>query len=366
MRTPRKIRLPKPMGRVFSIMTLAGLMCAATGAEAEIIKKDDMLRGITTTRAQCVAQSQAVWLGVDGQDFCVRYYVSTAGGEGSRPVVFLTGDYFGSVNTNTWQWVDPAKNKNLHVTFEPMEKDIDTGDLMKTADAFSKMARTTAIYLARIGIDGTSGNHVSRKTALELHLMNAALNAIKQRHGFEGFHLAGQSGGSRLVGGLVGLRHDIACAVSGSGPLAASYRTNFTDPGRSYFDVLQAVPSIAQNRSLRLMLVTDPRDQTVVLDQQSGFVEKMRQAGRPIPQFLVEATDEHHHGVRAYTQLVVAGCVLGKSDTEIATAVGTLVKRNTEYNERKRREAALTVATRSVPPQAPDTKPRREASIPSK
>jgi len=49
------------------------------------------------------------------------------------------------------------------------------------------MAKTTAIYLARIGIDGTSGNHVFRKTLLELHLMNAALDAIKQRHGFRGF-----------------------------------------------------------------------------------------------------------------------------------------------------------------------------------
>ena len=51
-------------------------------------------------------------------------------------------------------------------------------------------------------------------------MMNAALDAIKQRYGFEGFHLAGQSGGSKLVGGLIELRHDIACAVAGSGPLA--------------------------------------------------------------------------------------------------------------------------------------------------
>jgi hypothetical protein len=73
---------------------------------------------------------------------------------------------------------------------------------------------------ARIGVEGTSGNHTARKTLLELRLMNAALDAIKERYGSEGFHLVGQSGGSKLVGGLIGLRHDVACAVSGSGPLA--------------------------------------------------------------------------------------------------------------------------------------------------
>ena len=47
--------------------------------------------------------------------------------------------------------------------------------------------------------------------------------------------------------------------------------------------------------------------------------------GRAIPQFLVEATDEEHHGVVVYSELVAAGCVLGKTDQEIARAVSTLV-----------------------------------------
>jgi len=65
----------------------------------------------------------------------------------------------------------------------------------------------------------------------------------------------------------------------------------------------------------------------------------MRQVGRPIPQFLVEATDEEHHGVVVYSELVAAGCVLGKTDQEIARAVSTLVKRSVEYNARREREA---------------------------
>jgi hypothetical protein len=320
----------------------ATLLSATSQASADIIRKDDMLRGITMTRAQCDAVQETVWVKAYGRDFCVRYYLSTAGGEGRRPVVFMQGDYFGTLNTKTWTWMNAAD-----------AKDVNTDDLMRTADAFSKMTKTTAIYLARIGVDGTSGNHTARKTVLELHLMDAALEAIKNRYGFEGFHLVGQSGGSKLVGGLVELRHDVACAVSGSGRLDAPVAGNITDPARSYFDVSQNIGQLLQNRAVRILLVTDPADKLVPVAQQTGFVDKMRRAGRVVPEFMVQATDEGHHGVVAYAQLVVAGCVLGRTDAEIATAVNTLVKRSAEFNARRQREIAsqsgVAVARKPVP-----------------
>lgn len=320
-------------------IALAGLLLAAAPGRADIIKKEDMLRGITMTRAQCTAVANTVWVNASGRDLCVRYYLSTAGGEGTRPLVFIQGDYFGKLDPKTWSFPDPSD-----------AADINTDDLMKMADSFSKLAKTTAIYLARIGVEGSSGNHTARKTVLELNMMNAALDAIKQRYGFEGFHLVGQSGGSKLIGGLVGLRHDIACAVAGSGPLMTPGSPKPSDPGRTFFDAAQKIPQIAQNQSLRLMLVTDPADKRVPIAQQAGFVDKMRQAGRPIPEFMVEATDEEHHGVVVYSQLVAAGCVLGKTDAEIARAVSTVVKRSAEYNARRAREATLKPgATAALP-----------------
>jgi hypothetical protein len=329
MPIPQATRRPTRMRRVWPALALLGLLGAATGAEADVIKKEDMLRGVTITRPQCAAIEQAVWVNVSGHDFCVRYYLSTAGGEGTRPVVFIQGDYFGRLDPKTWNWADPSE-----------ARDINTDDLVRMADGFSKLAKTTAIYLARIGVEGTSGNHTARKTVLELRMMNAALDAIKQRYGFEGFHLVGQSGGSKLVGGLIEQRHDIACAVAGSGPLATpGGGPKPTDPGRTFFDIMQNAPQLTQNRSLRLLLVSDPADKRVPIVQQTGFVDRMRQVGRAIPQFLVEATDEEHHGVVIYSELVAAGCVLGKTDQEIARAVGTLVKRSVEYNARREREA---------------------------
>jgi hypothetical protein len=230
--------------RALHTMTLVATVGAATGSSATIIKVEDMLRGFTTTRAQCALQPQAVWVSADGQDFCVRYYLSTVGGQGSRPVVFLNGDSLAQIDAKTWQWIMPAKD---HVR-GPEMMDVDTDNLVAIADDYSRSTKTTAIYLARIGVDGTSGNHLARKTELELHVVNAALDAIKQRHGFEGFHLAGQSGGSRLLGGLVAIRHDIACAVAGSGRLGWHTPTGFSDPGRVYFNVLQSAPVIVNER----------------------------------------------------------------------------------------------------------------------
>jgi hypothetical protein len=97
---------------------------------------------------------------------------------------------------------------------------------------------------------------------------------------------------------------------------------------------------MAKNSSLRFVMVTDKTDEIVTVNQQNGFVAKMRQAGLRIPQYFVAATDDYHHGVTSYTQLVAAGCVLGKSDAEIATAVEAMDKRAIEFNEQRRKEIA--------------------------
>ena len=145
-----------------------------------------------------------------GRNFCFRYYLSTAGGEGSRPVVYFPGDKLGRFNVHTGEFAPQP----------PDVKDIDTDDLQKNADGLSKQMKTTAIYFGRVGIDGSSGDHRIRHSVLELNATNVALEAIKLRHRFEGFHVVGQSGGATLIGGLLTLRTDIGCAAIGAGRLA--------------------------------------------------------------------------------------------------------------------------------------------------
>jgi hypothetical protein len=301
-----------PAARPLVPLGLVGLMATiATPVAAKIIPVEDMQRGITISKRQCVALRNAVWVQAYKRDFCVRYYLSTAGGKGRRPLVYLSGDKLGVLKNGTFP--------------EAGTKGIDTADLMKFAKGMSRQAKTPGIYLARIGIDGTSGHHRARRTVLELAMVDAALSAIRRRHRFDGFHLVGQSGGSGLIGGLLGRRSDIGCAVPGSGRLA--FHTppkTVSDPGQQYFDSSASIPAIIRNGA-RILLVTDPADERVLVEYQIEFVRRMRKAGGKVQQFFARANGKIRHGVTQYARYVAAACIAGKSDHQIESGLAKLV-----------------------------------------
>src|SRR6516164_1947218 len=73
----------------------AAFLAAALAASplwAEIIPAVEMARGKSVTQQQCAADTSAVWVSSFGRNFCMRYYLSTSGGEGANAVVFLNGD----------------------------------------------------------------------------------------------------------------------------------------------------------------------------------------------------------------------------------------------------------------------------------
>ena len=253
------LRVFRPSGRSGAILCAAALLAWPTPAGADLITREQLENGMTLTRAQCAALPEAVWVRAFGEDFCIRYYASTAGGEGRKPVVYLAGDK------------SPKK----------MEKPLDTKHLTNFASRLSKSAKTTGIYLARPGFDGSSGHHKYRWSVLELHAMNAALDAIKQRHGFDGFHLVGQSGGAMVIGGLLGLRRDIGCAVPGAGLLV---RTGKPRPNAGPKDRLvnsaDGIDWIVRNSKARILVVTDPEDKTVPPRSQTTFVQATAQGRR--------------------------------------------------------------------------------------
>jgi len=345
------------------LAALAGLVLAtgivtATPLRAEVLPVSEMLRGITITQAQCAAIPQTVWVNAMGQIFCIRYFMSTIGGAGRRPVVFLQGDQFGRLDGTTRNFNPP-----------PDTKDTNTDDLIRFADSFSKMAGTTAIYLARIGVDGSSGHHRVRHSVLELYAMDAALEAIKKRHQFEGFHLVGQSGGATLVGGLLALREDIACAVPGAGRLAHlnKQKRPATDPALEVFDPYDAIPRIAQNRAARVILVTDPEDKKVQVQHQTTFAQGLEQAGKPVEQVMVQATDENRHGMVAYARLAVSMCAKGATKEAIENNLKRLAEkrradarcRPEQPNRRTTNETHPSPAIENTHPPARATYPRR-------
>ncbi len=300
--------------RLTAPLLAAGLLALAgvIPARAHTVTVANMARGVLLTQAQCASLPQAVWLNVMGRDYCIRYYLSVAGGQNAWPAVFLQGDRLGKLHPSG-AWLTGAN-----------EKDIDTDDLMRTADAISRQTGTTAIYLGRVGVEGSSGDHRIRHSTLELNVTDAALEEIKRRHGFKGFHLIGQSGGAKLIGALLALRNDIGCAVMGSAGLSEPAQQPRN--GLEYFNVADAIPVIVQKRSTRMLVITDPADRLAAAQTQTDFVRRIRQAGGHIEQYLVEATDPQRHGVSGYARAAAADCMRNASPAEIAQNLQQLVQ----------------------------------------
>jgi len=298
-------------------LALAASLLAAASARADIIKFSALMRGLTMTQEQCSALPQAVWISAAGKSFCVRYYLSVAGDSGDRPVVMLQGDQIGRFDPRT---------QSFEIAPEAKTEDTDTDNFVKYADAMSRRFKGPAIYLARIGLDGSSGFHGIRHTMLELHATNQALEAIKRRHHFAGFHLIGQSGGATLVGGLLGLRNDIGCAVPGSGNLVQLAKQKNLDAPNAWIDPAAMAPAIVKSSKARILVITDPNDTIVPAERQSGFVSRLRDAGGSVEQLFVQAIDERHHGVTLYAIYATDACMHGRSDAEIAKGLASYVK----------------------------------------
>src|SRR5689334_14450027 len=89
---------------IFALAAFALLLGIAEPSRATVVSVADQVRGIAMTQVQCASLPQAVWLSVMSRNFCIRYYLSTAGGEGARPVVFLQGDRLGRLNLKTGEF----------------------------------------------------------------------------------------------------------------------------------------------------------------------------------------------------------------------------------------------------------------------
>ena len=174
------------------------------------------------------------------------------------------------------------------------KRDDDTRRMAKAASQISEAAATTAIYLARIGVGGSSGHHSQRRTMAELSAYSLALDALKARYKFEGFDMIGQSGGATLDRGVAGIphRHPLRRARLGIArrktPTPARHRSfpAAFPPGRRYCgdreEAQRCGSSLSPNRTTR----------TVPRENQDPFVQKVRAAGGKVQQYYVQLTNE--------------------------------------------------------------------------
>ena len=179
------------------------------------------------------------------------------------------------------------------------------------------MAGVPVFLIGRPGMHGSSGDHAKdRHTRDEIRLLDAALNELRRRHGFEDFALSGFSSGGAIVANLLARRQDIRCAVIASAPLdlglfhqrqdgavpdhLAMRRGELADPMRS-------VESIRSNATV--FVLGDTRDRSV-----------------PHAAWKAWETAARRHGLRVY-DADIAGSdrpELGPGDTFHITGVRAL------------------------------------------
>jgi hypothetical protein len=133
---------------------------------------DLMTRGVRLNDAQCKKLVMAFWVQAEGRSFCVRYWLSTAGGSKDEAQIFFEGDLG-----------DPKKPPG---TLNAAAARITAGGLQREAHLWSRVFGGPYASVGRLGALGSSGDHLhERRTLLEVRVAMAALDSLKERHGLQ-------------------------------------------------------------------------------------------------------------------------------------------------------------------------------------
>jgi len=271
----------------------------------------EVVRGSTGNEAQCAKTPDSLWVAVPGKADCLRYYPSSDVGTASKVLVFLDGDKLAG---------PPG-----HVTANPGYEASTPKRLYDDVANWQRRDHVAAIYLARPGTMGSSGNQNDRRQQGETLEINQALDQLKSRYHIAAFGLAGQSGGGGLVAALIAERSDVLCAVSSSGVTAVKARNGMVGGGGgvtgyvSVWDPIDQLPRVHPMPGFRMFVLSDPLDSDVPFASQAAYVEAAKKAGLNIRQISLVASGSKHHGLARQGIEVAAGCLNG---TDIDQIVG--------------------------------------------
>jgi dienelactone hydrolase len=299
----RPIRALRRYAAVY--LTIGLSMAASAFASEPNFSPDDVLSGTIATPGAC-SDTGRIWVEIDGRGECLRFYGATPEGSRQSPVIFLDGDVVqqqGRTTTGETIWEVPSYYTQLSPAI-----------LQAEAEQYAAATQRGFINLARPGIYGSSGNHLERRRKREVDLVDAALDRLKQRFGWNVISLAGQSGGGHLVAAMLARRTDVDCAVIASGNVAVRQRlrewnlsadmTGFTD----FVDPIDGVHDVARHPPRSLIVLTDALDKVVTASSQATYVAALRNAGVSVEQRFVVARDPGHHLLRVPAIIAALAC----------------------------------------------------------
>jgi pimeloyl-ACP methyl ester carboxylesterase len=267
-----------------------------------------LTRSVTVNESQCKSLRNAVWVRVDGTGYCVRYWISAAGGSKDEAVVFVHGD-LGDAKT--------PGNLNRYAAL------MTAGRMQRDVQRWSRVYGGPYIVIGRLGAFGSSGDHrKQRRSLLEIRVVTAALDELKVRHGLKRFHLAGQSGGAHTVAGLGQMRADVGCAVMAAGPISLKTWTRDSgrkiDPGtKALYDPIDHVAAMQHQPGRRMIVMSDPDDQLVSFHSQREFAERARAKSLPVLHVSADSGTENFHGLHNESQSMAIDCAKDMDDSAL-------------------------------------------------
>lgn len=313
-------------GRGGRCMTAAAalLLIAAPGAaqgkepDRSILDPELVKTGAVMSKAQCDALPESFWVTVESKGDCIRTYSA-----GLKP----------DGNARSFIWFHGDRLTRRHARgefFKTIEQvvigygDNNPASLQRRMARWSGEFHLPAIYLARPGTYGSSGDHSQRRQPREVALINAAVDALKQRHRIGDFILAGQSGGDGVTAALLSHRTDITCAVMTSGALAVRARVEHMKwPADAsglitFYDPIDHVDAIKARPDLRAFVVGDPRDKVVPFATQQKYFEALRARGIEVHLVVAQSPETKRFHALAPLGMRMAGwCASDVSSQEI-------------------------------------------------
>ena len=303
---------------LLSACVLAAHVLAAPASDDEEFPTSELIDGKRTTREQCEATPDAVWVEHREGTECIRYYPSSTVTGAKHAAFFFHGDQLEG------RFVLPGAYKDNRA-----------GVLRTQAEGLARINGVPYIFVGRPGVYGSSGRHTERRRLKEYLSLNAAVDAIKARYGLERVSLGGQSGGATSVGALLTLgRTDVLCAAASSGGFDALGRARdmANISGQNWrgcdshgvcdpYNVTDHVDGVQKSEQRRVFIIGDPNDSNTYFKYQQAFAEKLKAAGHPVTVLEAEGAGPKRHSLSFMANRVLGWCNAGFDDEHIATLV---------------------------------------------
>lgn len=280
----------------------------------------EALHGSFSSLAHCRAVPGGIWVEVDGKGDCLRSYAQgLSETDNPKVLVYFGGDVLLKTKAGV-RFVSPA--------YERRSPDAIGRDMAR----WSEQAGLPAIFLARPGTYGSSGDHNQRRELREVMLMERVLDAIKRRHRVSAFILAGQSGGGHIAASLLNRRRDVSAVALSSALLSVREVTEHWDRRRSVHaanvnalhDPIDYVNGIPTDPKPLIFVLSDLVDRIVPYASQLAYVRRLRAAGFEPQHVVLSAPDKSRHALARHGQRAAALIARGKQVGTIRAALEAL------------------------------------------